>query len=384
MTWRTTDPMNERVRFMILLDSGFYSVSELADRFGISRKTAYKWIRRYQADGAGAMADRPRSPRSCPHRMPDAIADLLIDCRKQHPTWGPRKLVAYLATRHSELRLPAYSTVGDLLKREGLVQSKRRRIKHVHPGKPTVIANEANDVWAADFKGEFKTRDGIYCYPLTVTDLYSRFLIGCVALTGTARIPTQQAFHMLFQIYGLPSKILTDNGTPFASAQAIGGLSKLAVYWMKLGIQPVRIEPGRPDQNGKHERMHKTLKAEATRPSKANLAEQQREFNRFRHEFNFLRPHDHLDLKTPASCYQVNARRELNTVPPASYPKHYILRKISGNSSFKWFSRVIFVSRTLEGEVVGIEEIEDGIFSIWYRDFLIGRFNERDERPRVL
>lgn len=376
--------MKERTQFMFQFESGLYSIAELAIRFGISRQTAYKWIHRYEEGGIPVLQDRPRVPRTCPHRMPEATANLLIDCRKRHPTWGPRKLIAYLAMRHPGLVLPASSTVGDLLKREGLVQPKRRRIKHAHPGKPYVNPKEPNDVWAADFKGEFKTRDGIYCYPLTITDLYSRFLIGCVALTGTARIPTQQAFHVLFHVYGLPRKILTDNGTPFVSSQAIGGLSKLSVSWMKLGIRPVRIEPGRPDQNGKHERMHRTLKAEATRPAKADLAEQQREFNRFRHEFNFDRPHDHLGLRTPASLYQVAARRELSMVPPASYPKHYILRKVSGNSAFRWHSRAIFVSHTLEGESVGLEEVEDGIFSVWYRDFLLGRFNERDSNPRVL
>lgn len=384
MTWRTTCPMKERTQFMFLLESGLYSVTELAARFGISRQTAYKWIRRYSDSGIEALQDLPRRPNSCPHRIPENTANWLIECRKAHPSWGPKKLVGHLEECFPERRPPAKSTVGDLLKREGLIAPRKRRIRHAHPGKPYVNPTEPNDVWAADFKGEFKTRDGIYCYPLTVTDLYSRFLLGCVALRSTARVPAQQAFDMLFEIYGLPSKILTDNGTPFVSSMAIGGISRLSVSWMKRDIQPIRIEPGRPEQNGKHERMHRTLKAEATRPPKADLAEQQQEFNRFRHEFNFVRPHEHLGQKTPASIYKVTARRELHMVPPASYPTHFILRKVSGNSAFRWHSRAIFVTHSLAGESVGIEEVEDGIYSVWYRHFLLGRFNERDSDPRVL
>ena len=190
--------------------------------------------------------------------------------------------MAYLARREPEAPWPAPSTVGDLLNREGLIQPRRRRTRHAHPGKPHVEAHEPNDVWAADFKGEFKTLDGLYCYPLTVTDLASRFLLACVALPNTSRLGAQPVFEMLFQIYGLPSKILTDNGPPFASTSAIDGLSRLSVSWLKLGIHPVRIEPGRPDQNGQHERMHRSLKAEATKPPKVALALQPLELNRFR------------------------------------------------------------------------------------------------------
>ena len=384
MSWRTTCPMNERARFMLDLETGLYSVTELCQRYSVCRKTAYKWIGRYHEGGLSVLDDRPRTPTRCPHRLPDDVATALLQCRRDHPTWGPRKLVAYLARRHPETAWPAPSTVGDLLKREGLVQARRRRTKHAHPGKPHVAPMGPNDVWAADFKGEFKTLDGLYCYPLTVTDLASRFLLACVALPSTGRLEAQPVFEKLFQIYGLPNQILTDNGPPFASTRAIGGLSQLAVSWLKLGIQPVRIEPGRPDQNGKHERMHRTLKAEATKPPKANLDLQQQEFDRFRRVFNQERPHDALDSDTPAMRYVVADRRDVWEVPPVRYPAHFVVRKVSGNSGFRWKSRFVFVSRTLMGEDVGLEEADDGIWSVWFRDFLIGRFNEQDPKRKVL
>jgi putative transposase len=384
MSWRTTCPMNERARFIFHLETGLYTITELCHRYGVSRKTAYKWIGRYHEYGLTALDDQPRIPAGCPHRLSDSLATALVQCRRDHPTWGPRKLVAYLARQHPDSHWPAPSTVGDLLKREGLVRPRRRRTRHAHPGKPHVVPQGPNDIWAADFKGEFKTLDGLYCYPLTVTDLASRFLLACVALPSVRRLEAQPVFEKLFQVYGLPNRILTDNGSPFASTRAIGGLSQLAVSWLKLGIQPVRIEPGRPDQNGKHERMHRTLKAEATTPPKANLALQQLEFDRFRYVFNQERPHDALDSDTPAMRYQVMDRRDVQEVPPVRYPAHFIVRRVSGNSGFRWKSQFVFVSQTLMGEHVGLEEVNDGIWSVWFRDFLIGRFNEHDPKRKVL
>lgn len=384
MSWRATCPMNERARFMHELETGLYGVAELCERYGVSRKTAYKWIGRYRTGGLPALADRSRSPVHCPHRTEEALVQALLQCRRDHPTWGPRKLVAYLARRHPDLDWPAPSTVGGLLKREGLVQPRRRRTRHAHPGPPHVVPEVPNDVWATDFKGEFKTLDGRYVYPLTVTDLHSRYLLACVALPSTRRDGVQPVFDRLFRIYGLPGRILTDNGPPFASTNAIGGLSRLAVSWLKLDIRPVRIEPSRPDQNGKHERMHRTLKAEATKPPKDDLASQQLEFNRFRHVYNTERPHEALDLETPAMHYQVAERREVDHVPDVHYPAHFLLRTVNSNSGFRWKSRFVFLSQALMGERVGLEEIEDGLWSVWYRQFLIGRFDERDPRRKVL
>jgi transposase InsO family protein len=306
MPWQETLLMDQRVQFIAEYQRDQFDLADLARRFGISRKTAYKWIDRYAADGPTGLLDRSRRPATCPHQTPPLIAAALLELRHHHPTWGAKKLLKVLHTRQPTWSLPARSTVCDLLDRAGLITATRRRTVPAHPGRPLTPMTAANGIWTADFKGHFKTRNGVYCYPLTIVDGFSRYLLACQGLLSTAIAGAKPIFLRLFQD-GLPDIIRTDNGVPFATT-ALGRLSTLSVWWIRLGIHPELIEPASPQQNGWHERMHRTLKAEATRPPSANLQAQQVRFNRFRQEYNHDRPHEALDQETPASQYQPSTR----------------------------------------------------------------------------
>ena len=377
MPWKVTDPMNERLQFLAAHQDGLFSMTELCQRFAISRKTGYKWIERYQQEGLDGLKDQSHATRACPHQMPPQVQQALLDTRKQHPTWGPKKLLPYLAKRQPELALPAASTVGDLLERQGLTQSKRRRRTHQHPGTVSMVADTPNAVWSTDFKGQFRTGDGEYCFPLTVTDNHSRFLLGCHALPSVEQAGVFPVFTRLFQEYGLPAAIRTDNGNPFAT-NAIRGLSKLNVWWIKLGIVHQRISPGQPQQNGRHERMHRTLKAETTRPPDRNQAAQQVRFDAFRAEFNEERPHEALDQKTPASVYVASLCPMPSCLPPPEYAAHLEVRRVSRAGTFRFHSRQIFLSDALIHEDIALEEVADGLWSLYFYNVLLARMDERD------
>lgn len=299
MPWNETSPMDQRTQFIADYLRDTLTVTELCQLYGISRKTAYKWIDRYLRHGPAGLEERSRRPRHSPNETAPEIVAAFLEARRRHPSWGAKKLLTLVHKRHPRWDLPGRSTVCDILSRNGMVPKKRQRRRLGHPGKPTSTILAPNDVWSADFKGQFKTGDGIYCYPLTVTDGYSRYLLGCQALYSTAVAGAKPVFTRLFKEYGLPQRIRTDNGVPFAT-NTLARLSALSAWWVRLGVLPELIEPGKPQQNGRHERMHRTLKAEATRPPAGNLAAQQRKFNRFRAEYNEERPHEALDQQTPA------------------------------------------------------------------------------------
>lgn len=264
MPWNEVTRMEKKMQLVGEHASGLYTPTELGTRHGISRKTVYKWLDRYAEEGADGLKERSRAPHSCPHQTPEEITTLIVAARKAHPSWGPKKLVAWLEN-DPEKDWPSSSTAGDILKRHGLVKERRRKSRPAHPSRPIVAMAEPNDTWTADFKGEFRMGNGQYCYPLTVSDGATRFLLDCKGRTSTNTIDAKPIFKRCFLEFGLPHQILTDNGTPFSS-QAIAGLSRLSVWWIKLGIQHVLIDPGHPEQNGRHERMHRTLKAETARP----------------------------------------------------------------------------------------------------------------------
>jgi putative transposase len=291
--------MNERVKFISEYLANEETFADLCEGFGISRKTGYKWVERYEADGVRGLEELSRAPLTHPHAvLPDVAAELLVE-RRKHPRWGPRKLIVVLQRRRPELQLPAASTVGDILRRNGLV-GRRRRIRRSSPYPDRLGGYEGpNAVWCADFKGHFAV-GGRRCHPVTITDGFSRFLLRCKALRQPRYFPTRQVFESAFREYGLPESIRTDNGAPF-STLAPGGLSRLAVWWIRLGIRPERIFPGRPDQNGRHERMHSTLKAEVCRPPCSSFHAQQRAFDAFRSEYNQVRPHEALGGHVPSS-----------------------------------------------------------------------------------
>ena len=307
MPWLETAPMDQRERFIRAHREGLYSMVELCARYGVSRKTGYKWLARFEEGGRQALCDRSRAPRRCPHRIPDAVARLICDARRQHPSWGPAKLLDWLAPRHPRLAWPATSTAGDLLVRHGLVKKRRRRRRHLHPGVVPPLTTAPNDLWTADFKGHFRTRDRLYCYPLTVADQHTRYLLACHGLLSTKGHGVRPVFERLFRTYGLPRAIRTDNGVPFATT-GIHGLSQLNVWWLRLGIQHQRILPASPQQNGAHERMHKTLKAEAIRPPRSTLRTQQCAFVAFRRLYNDERPHEALQGRPPAALYRPSPR----------------------------------------------------------------------------
>jgi putative transposase len=379
MPWRVESPVNQKTQFVSEYLRHSLSFTELCQRYHISRKTGYKWINRYEAEGSSGLADRSRRPRSSPDQTPEAVRLAILEARRRHPSWGAKKLLKLLERRTPQLPWPSRWTICEILKREGLVRQRTQRRKVGHPGKPSSIVTAPNELWCVDFKGEFKTRDGRYCYPLTVTDSYSRYLLGCQGLLSTETLGAKEVFTRLFKKYGLPAAIRSDNGTPFAST-ALGRLSQLSVWWIRLGIRPELIEPGKPQQNGQHERMHRTLKAETTRPPEANLAKQQRLFNRFIREYNEVRPHEGIELKTPATLYEASARHLPKEVPELIYPAHYETRLVSKNSGMRWNSQWVAVSQTCAGLHVGLEQVDHGLWDVYLGPVKLGRLLEEKLR----
>jgi putative transposase len=369
--------MEQRERFVRDHRLALYTMAELSARYGISRKTGYKWLDRFDQGGREGLGDRSRAPRRCPHKISDEVATLICEARRRHPSWGPNKLLDWLEPRHPAVDLPAVSTAGDLLARKGLVKQRRRRRHYQHPGVVPITTAHPNDLWTADFKGHFRTRDGVYCYPLTVADQHTRYLLACHGLLSTKGLGVRPVFDRLFREYGLPNAIRTDNGVPFATT-GIHGLSQLNVWWLRLGIQHQRILPAHPEQNGAHERMHKTLKGEACRPPCSCLATQQRAFNAFRRLYNDERPHEALGDRPPATLYRPSARSYTGALPPLEYPGHFLVKRVTNAGTIRLKKRLLFVSNALKQHPVGLEEVDDGIWSIHFCYVLLGRVDERD------
>lgn len=376
MPWSQSSTMDLKTQFIADCLRGLPSMAELCYRYGISRKTGYKWLTRYQQDGAAGLEDRSRQPNTCPHKTPDAVVQAIIEARQHHPSWGPKKLATILSQRDPDQVWPAHSTFCDILKRHGLITKPRARRSIGHPGAPTTLMAAPNDTWCVDFKGQFKTRDGLYCYPLTATDGFSRYLLGCQGLLSTSVADAKPVFIRLFKEFGLPLCIRSDNGVPFAT-NTLARLSLLSAWWVRLGIFPELTEPGKPQQNGRHERMHRTLKHEATIPPSGNLRAQQRRFNRFITEFNHERPHEALEQKTPASLYTPSPREYPNKLPPLEYPAHFETRYVSANGGIRWSNRWINVSTVCIGEYVGLEEVDDGIWDVYFGPVHLGRLLAR-------
>ncbi len=372
MPWRGVTVSEQRQRFLEDYQLNYYSVTDLAERFGISRTTAYKWINRFKKHGQAGFHELPRRPHSCPWQTDKVIVEELVNVRTAHPHWGPRKLLDLMHRRDPERELPAVSTAAQILSREGLIKP-RRRYRRAHPGCPKTTPEGPNDIWAADYKGQFRLKNGSYCFPLTVSDLSSRYLLGCDAHPAISLEKSFTHFKGLFETYGLPHRIRTDNGVPFAS-NALARLSQLSVWFIKLGIYPELIEPGKPQQNGVHERMHRTLKQEATIPPAASLQGQQRKFDRFLKEFNQERPHEALGMKRPGEVYRPSGRTMPKRVETYDYPPHYMVRRVSRAGTIRVFHKQIFVSNTLHEDYVGLEEVDDGVYDLFYCFYHIGRY----------
>ena len=378
MAWKGVTVSEQKESFLRDYGMKYYSLTELAESYSISRKTAYKWIDRYKELGRRGLEDQSRRPHSCPWQTPAVIAEELVKLREKHPCWGPKKLLDLMQRRHSRWELPSVTTAANILAGHGLVR-ERRRHRRAHPGCPKSIAEGPNDIWGSDYKGQFRLGNGQYCFPQTVSDLHSRYLLGCDGHPRVSGELTKAHFTRLFRTYGLPRRIRTDNGAPFAS-NALARLSELSVWYIKLGIYPELIEPGQPQQNGIHERMHRTLKQGTTHPPGRNLRDQQEKFQSFQKEYNEQRPHEALQMKWPAEVYRPSPRQMPARIESYDYPKQCLVRRVSRCGTIRVFGNQVFVSQTLNEDYVALEEVDDGVYDLFFCFYLIGRYELRTNK----
>lgn len=371
MPWRESSVMEERLRFVARLLEG-EGMSEVCREFGISRKTGYKIFNRYKEHGLEALCDRSRRPVRYANQLPHQIESLILEFKRAKPHWGARKIRELLVHRlNGDVRIPAKSTVHAVLDRHGLVKRVRTRQRNKARGTALSQAVAPNQLWCTDFKGEFRLGNRQYCYPLTTTDQASRFVLMCEALESTKEITTFTAFERLFEERGLPDAIRSDNGLPFASPNGLYNLSKLSVWWLRLGINIERIKPGCPQQNGRHERMHLTLKKETTRPAQMNSLQQQARFDDFINEFNTERPHEALDMKCPQEAYSPS-ERPYTGLPEVDYPFHDTDVLVTACGRICMLRKKINISTVMAGQRLGIKEVDDGIWLVSFMQHDLG------------
>jgi len=375
MAWKTSSVMDEKLRFVFEYERDEVTMRELCARHGISRETGYVWLRRFRRCGVSGLLELNRAPRSHPNQTAAEIAQAVLELREAHMRWGPRKLKRILERDQPGRPWPATSTIGEMVKRAGLVIARKKRRRTEPYTQPLAHANQSNRVWCADFKGWFRAGDGARVDPLTVTDAWSRYLLRCQAVEKTDTERVRAIFEAAFREHGLPEAIRTDNGAPFASS-AVGGLSRLAVWWIKLGIAHERIQAGHPEQNGRHERMHRTLKQDVQ--TAEDWRSQQRELDRFRHDFNQVRPHEALNMQTPASVYEPSPRPYPEREPEIRYPDAMEVRMVKAHGHFRWKKKDIFLSEVLWGEPIGLLPLGHGLFNLYFADrALIGFDSQR-------
>jgi transposase InsO family protein len=352
---------------------GIDTMTELCARHGISRETGYKWVARYAAGGVGGLQDRSRRPRHSPTQTPAAVREALLAARRRHPRWGPKKLLGPgwpLAIR------PGLSTASAILKAAGVVSSPRPRRQPAHPGAPPDAVATPNAVWTLDFKGQFRLGRQ-WCYPLTVIDRCTRYVLGCHALPSIESAGARRVLRQVFERYGLPARVRSDNGIPFATPWAVARLSPLAVWWIRLGIVPELIAPGCPQQNGRHERFHRTLKADTATPPAATWAAQQQRFRRYRVHFNEERPHEALGQQPPAALYVPSPRPYPARLPELSYPDDCVVCRVRASGSIRWHTREVFVSHVLASEHIGLRPLDDRLWAAYFGPVFLGHLDER-------
>ena len=377
MPWTETCVMEKRVKFIMEVLDSTYSMTELCSYYLISRKTGYKWLGRYRQGGIKALHDSSRKPHSHPRKISHQVKESILAIKGRFPKWGAPKIRARLERIHPAWSsYPAISTIGLFLHKQGLTHSRKHRRKATPTELPLTSGRYSNQVWCADFKGHFNTGNGNRCNPLTISDHSSRYLLCCRHLDRMNYKLTRMRFERVFREYGLPEVIRTDNGTPFSS-RGLGGLSRLSYWWIRLGIHPERIEPGHPEQNGRHERMHKTLKDHTARPPAKTLIQQQRRFNEFCSEYNEHRPHEALEMRTPSECYCGSIRKFPSRLPQVSYPDYMQIRRIYLHGDILYLGKRVFVTESLRGEYVGVEQIDEDTSWLWYCDYLLGRIDHR-------
>ncbi len=374
MGWKETRVQDERLQLCMEFEAGERSRAEICRRYGVSRKTGYKWWEQYQREGVAGLGDRSRAPHNQPQAVDEETVGAILELRARHPSWGERKLKAWLERERGERQWPCASSMGAVLKRYGLTSPAKRR-RRASPSHELAEPNAANQVWAIDFKGWFRSGDGRRCDPLTLSDVHTRYLLRCQGVDATGAAFVRPLLEAAFREYGMPARMRSDNGPPFAST-GVGGLSRLSVWWLRLGIGLERIEPGHPEQNGRHERLHRTLEQETARPPERTLRAQQRAFDRFRLEYNEERPHEALGMATPASLYEPSARPFPARLPEMEYPAGFALRVVEEHGDVRWRFGKLFLGEALAGETVGLEEVEDG-WRIWFGPLRLAYLDER-------
>jgi putative transposase len=378
MPWKESSMLDEKIRFIARLLDG-EKLAPLCREFNISRKTGYQIWNKYLQFGQQAFIEQKRTPYRYANKLPVQIEMLILDLKKEYPNWGAPKIRDKMLKKHPDMRLPAISTIHAVLDRHGLVKSELRKKRYKAEGTPLLHVQDPNDLWCADYKGEFMTVDRKYCYPLTITDYASRYILSCEALSSTKEEFAFTVFTRAFQEHGLPQAIRTDNGVPFSSGNSLYGLTKLSVWWLRLGIGIERTQPGHPEQNGRHERMHLTLKQETTRPPGENQLHQQEKFDEFIRVFNFERPHQALDKKYPSEIYK-KSEKEYKGIEPIFYPFHDKTIQVTDCGRICQRNWKVNLSRAFAGQEVGVKEVEDGIWVVSFLDYDLGYFDEGGKR----
>ena len=381
MAWKVESMENLKQKFVLLFQTGKFTMVELCRQFGISRPTGYMILSRYEKEGWDALEERSRRPAHSPNRIGDDVEQALLSEREKHPRWGARKLLVLVRRSMPEAALPSESTVNNILKRHGKVAPRKKGRRQLVGKFQYLDPQQPNEVWSADFKGKFRMGNYQYCYPLTIADSCSRYLFAIQGLEYCRSEDCKPIFEKVFREFGMPQLLHTDNGPPFGSPVALRRMTTLAVWLMELGITPVYSDPGKPQQNGRHERMHKELKAEATRPPGSGWRSQQRKFEAFRREYNDVRPHEALAMKTPAEVHKTSVREYSRRVSDWVYPASMKMKLITVNGGLRFgHDGFIMVSSALAGKFVGLEPVDDGIWIVYYRSVPLGILNEREAR----
>ncbi|MDQ2078546.1 IS481 family transposase [Marinimicrobium sp. ABcell2] len=377
MTWKETCTMSERESFINGWLSGCFSVTELCERFGVSRKTGHKWINRFKAEGMAGLADQSRARHTQAQRTPEAVIERIVELKLRYDRWGPVTIHSALHRDNPDGHWPAISTIGEILSAHNLVKTRRPRRKTPPHTQPLAHATGPNEVWSADFKGHFRLGNGHWCYPLTLSDNCSRLLISCRGMPTLDLKASFEVYRQAFRSYGLPKVIRTDNGWPFAM-NVLGGLTPLAIWLLKLNIYPERIAPGKPSQNGRHERMHRTLKDHTAKPPKGDMSAQQRAFNHFRNEYNEERPHQSLGLgKCPIDVHVPSPRPYPERIPQIHYPDEFAVRKVKYGGYIKLNGQPIYTTRQLTGEHIGLEPLDHERWQLYFGRLKLGVVDER-------
>lgn len=381
MPWKESRIVDQRLQFLSSYQKEEMSVTDLCHEYGISRPTAYKWIKRYNEVGPEGLLDTSRKPHSCAHATSLEVENEILALRKRFPSWGARKLKARLEKMNPNVVWPAASTVGQILRRAGLTNPVRKRRRTTPYSEPFAEVTAPNQLWCMDFKGWFRTGDGNRCDPFTITDAYSRYLIRCQAVARMDTAHVLAICEAAMREYGVPERIRTDNGNPF-SGLGVMGLSRLSLSWIRLGIVHERIQPGKPQQNGRHERMHRTLKQDTTNPSAKTLHAQQKRFDEFVRVYNHERPHEALGNETPGSIYVPSSRLLPRYTKAYQYPAHFQTRRVNDAGDISWHKSRVFISEVFRGEDIALEKVEENFYRVYFCSLEVGEFNVDDMRFR--